>query len=186
MEGSSDGGASGEGDQGKCWILNKVGDVLIWARDHVKQAGGKAGSLGDLGEVESGEGGFGGGLEDDGAAACDGRSEFVGDEIEGKVEGREGGDGAEREASGDALVMCAGGGGIQVQPSAALMASLLGGDAEGGEGSLDFEASQLDGFSDLDAEELSEGLAVLLEKVGDLQQKSGAFVGGLMTAPCEG
>ena len=122
----------------------------------------------DFAQRERGEGGLRRGLEDERAAGGDGRRNFVRDEIERKVEGRDGEDGADGKALDQSPAAFVAFGQVERNGFAAEACGFFRGGLEGEHGAIDFGTGEAHGLAGFGDDELREALLLFDERGGDV------------------
>ena len=143
----ANGHAAGEADELDAVVGHEQAGIVVGEREHVESAVGPAGLLHAFGEKQRAERSLGRRLQHHGASGGDGGSDFVSDEVDGKIKRRDSGDRAERETAHDAPA--AGGGFLPVERKvfAVDASALFRGNVESEDGALDLGARGLDGLA---------------------------------------
>ena len=126
------------------------------------------------------------GLQHHGATGRDGRSDFVGDEVDGEIKGRDAGDGAERKTAHDAPASGSGFLPIERKIFAVNARALFGGDVEGEDGAFDFGARGFDGLAGLLRESAGKFFFALEYGGGNSTEHALAFESGQAASGAEG
>ncbi len=143
----ADGHAAGETDQLDAVVGDQKAGIIVGEGEHVEPAVRPSRLLHAFGEKQRAERRLGRGLQHHGTSGGDGRGNFVGHEVDGEIERRDAGDGAERETAHDAPA--SGGGFLPVEREIFTVdaGALFGGDVEGEDGALDLGTGGLDGLA---------------------------------------
>ena len=182
----ADGGAAGEADELDALVGDEEARVLVGEWEHVEPAIGPSGLLHAFGEKQRAERSLRCGLQDHGASCGDSRSNFVRDQIDREIKGRDAGDGAEREAAHDAPASGSGFLPVEREIFAVDAGTFLGGDVEGEDGALDFSAGGLDGLAGFLREGARELLLALRHVRRDLAEDALALECREATGGAEG
>ena len=94
----ADGHAAREADELDAFIGDEQTGIFVGERKDVEAAIGPAGLLHAFGQKQRAQRRLGRGLQHHGATGGDGRGDFVRDQVQGEIEGRDPGDGTERES----------------------------------------------------------------------------------------
>jgi hypothetical protein len=182
----ADGDAAGEADELDAVVGDEQAGVFVGEREHVEAAIGPARLLYALGEKQRAERSLGRGLQNHGAAGSDGRSNFVGHEIDGEIKRRDAGDGAERETADDAPA--AGGEFLPVEREifAVDASGFFGRHVESEDGALDFGAGGFDGLAGLLRESAGKFFLALGHGGGNAAEDALALEGGQAARGAEG
>ena len=182
----ADGYAAGEADELDAVVGDEKTGVFVGEREDVEAAVGPSRLLHALRQKQRAERRLRRGLQDHGASGGDGRSNFVGDEIDREIKWSDAGDGTERETADDAPA--SGGEFLPVERKefAVDAGALFGGDVEGKDGALDFDARGLDGLAGFLREGAREFFLALGHGRGDLAQNALALEGRETARGAEG
>ena len=120
----------------------------------------------------------GAGLRMSGQPAASAGASLVGNEIERKVEGRDGEDGADGKALHEAPAIFVAFGEVERDGFAAEAYGFFGSGFEGEDGAVDFSAGQAHGLAGFGDDELGEALLLLDERGGDVFEDLAALPAG--------
>ena len=182
----SDGYASGEADEFDAVVGDEKAGVVVRERENVETAIGPSGLLHALSEKQRAERRLRRWLQDHGTSGGDGRSDFVGNQIDRKIEWSDARDWPNRETADDAPA--SGGELLPVEGKifAVDAGAFLGGDVEGEDGAVDFDARGLDGLAGFLRERAGEFLFTFGHERGNLAENALPFEGGKATCSAEG
>src|ERR1700722_12689563 len=151
LEVPADGSASGKSNELDALVSNQQSGVVIGKGQDVETAIGPTGLLNALCQKQRGKRSLRGGFQYHGAACGDCRGRFVSHQLQGKIKWSDARDGTERVTLYDAPASCGELLPIEREVFSINAGGLFGGDVEGKDGAVDFDARQLDrlpGFLD--------------------------------------
>ena len=129
---------------------------------------GPSGFENDFPEGERGERGLRRGFEDERTACGERRSNFVGDEVQRKIEGRDGEDWSDGKALDDAPAIFVAFGEVERDGFAAEADGFFSCGFEGEDGAIDFGAGEAKGFAGFGHDELGKAVLLFEERGGDV------------------
>src|ERR1019366_1389393 len=123
---------------------------------------------------------------DDGTSGGDGRREFVGDQVQRKIEGSDGEDRTDGKASDEAPSTSGSFEGIEREIFAGDAGALFGSDLEGVDGASDFQARGLDGLAGFEGDGAGEVFTSSCDAGGNSAEDLFALVAGEFPRDREG
>src|SRR5208282_3904545 len=178
LDGPADGGAAREADELDALIGDQQAGIFVGKQNRVESAVRPARLLDNFSQQQRGKRRLGRGLEHHGTAGGDRWSDFVRDQVQGKIEGRNPGDRAQRKtfddapASGGRLLP------IQRQIFAVAANRFFRGNVERKDGTVNFHASALDGLARFQRNRGGKLFFAIVNADRDLAQHSLALEGG--------
>ena len=170
--------AAGEAEHFHSRIGKQRGDEIVGEGDDIDLARRNSHLMQNLGEQKCRERGFHGGLEQHRIPGGDAGCDFVGDEVQRKIEGRDAENDAEREAANDSKVAKSRGTRFHIDAMAVVAECERGGESKGDAGPVHFGFGKGHRFSSFGDDHIDKLLAALAEELADPLERRGSVIAG--------